>query len=121
MFKLDEEGFAVGGRARQYQRQHDTSLDALRTTLANEGRAARAAAKTIWLNGMNLINQINAEIEPKRDYTPVAYPAQEQAATEAAVKRPVKILDWGKNLKTPSQTVLDARAAQEQARLANAN
>lgn len=100
------DNFAIGGRARKQQRELDNSLNGLRETRKLEGIDARTNGKQIWQRGMTLIRQINDEITPPRVYLETANVAKQATRQD-------KITDWGQDLDTPSQAVIDLRKAGE--------
>jgi hypothetical protein len=60
---LNENGFAAGKRARQYQRNQDKAglLDTARQVLEAEGRELHATGKAIWNQGKALLDSILRE------------------------------------------------------------
>lgn len=60
---LNENGFAAGHRARQWQRGQDKTgvLDTARQVLEAEGREIHATSKAIWQQGKALLDSILQE------------------------------------------------------------
>ena len=60
---LNENGFACGHRARQWQRERDKTgvLDTARQVLKAEGMELHATGKAIWQQGKALLNSILQE------------------------------------------------------------
>ena len=64
---LNENGFAAGHRAREYQRNQDKTglLDTARQVLEVEGRELHATGKAIWQQGKELLASISSEESEK--------------------------------------------------------
>ncbi len=62
-FAINENGFAIGGAARKYQRAklNNDVLDTARAVLKVEGLAILEEGKQIWKKGMDLLLSIKSE------------------------------------------------------------